>query len=61
MVEATAMKPAQPNAGWRFRLGLIVLVVGWLSPLLFGGLGPDGAHHFPVFLYPKFIVSALGM
>jgi hypothetical protein len=23
----------QPQAGWRFRLGLIILVVGWLSPL----------------------------
>jgi len=27
------MKPEQPRAGWRFRLGLIILVVGWLSPL----------------------------
>ena len=33
MEKATAMKPGQPRAGWRFRLGLIVLVVGWLSPL----------------------------
>jgi len=27
------MKPGQPRPGWRFRIGLIVLVVGWLSPL----------------------------
>ena len=33
MVKATVMKPGQPRTGWRFRLGLIVLVVGWLSPL----------------------------
>ena len=33
MEKATAMKPGQPPAGWRFRLGLIILVVGWLSPL----------------------------
>jgi hypothetical protein len=33
MVKAAAMKPGEPPAGWRFRLGLIVLVVGWLSPL----------------------------
>ena len=33
MQKATAMKPGQTRAGWRFRLGLIVLVVGWLSPL----------------------------
>ena len=33
MAKNTAMKPGQQHAGWRFRLGLIVLVVGWLSPL----------------------------
>ncbi len=33
MVTATATKTEQPRAGWRFRLGLITLVVGWLSPL----------------------------
>ena len=33
MVKATATKTEQPQPGWRFRLGLIVLVVGWLSPL----------------------------
>ena len=33
MVTATATETEQPRAGWRFRLGLIVLVVGWLSPL----------------------------
>jgi hypothetical protein len=33
MDRTTAMKPEQPRAGWRFRLGLIILVVGWLSPL----------------------------
>ena len=27
------MKPGQPHAGWRFPLGLIVLVMGWLSPI----------------------------
>jgi hypothetical protein len=24
----------QPRAGWRFRLGLITLIVGWFSPSL---------------------------
>jgi hypothetical protein len=33
MVTATATETEQPQAGWRFRLGLIILVVGWLSPL----------------------------
>ena len=33
MVKTTAMKSGHPPAGWRFRLGLIILVVGWLSPL----------------------------
>jgi hypothetical protein len=28
------MKTDQPKAGWRFRLGLTILIVGWLSPLL---------------------------
>ncbi|MBW2428443.1 MAG: hypothetical protein JRF56_05745, partial [Deltaproteobacteria bacterium] len=27
-------KTDQPKAGWRFRLGLTILIVGWLSPLL---------------------------
>jgi len=34
MVKATATKTDQPKTGWRFRLGLTILVVGWLSPLL---------------------------
>ena len=34
MVKATATKSGQPRAGWRFRLGLTILIVGWLSPLL---------------------------
>ena len=34
MEKATVMKPEQPRVGWRFRLGLIILVIGWLSPLL---------------------------
>jgi hypothetical protein len=34
MVKATATKSEQPQAGWRFHLGLTVLIVGWLSPLL---------------------------
>ena len=33
MVKASATKTEQPRAGWRFRLGLIILVFGWLSPL----------------------------
>ncbi len=28
------MKPEQSPGGWRFRLGLTVLIVGWFSPLL---------------------------
>jgi len=34
MVKVTATKTEQPLAGWRFRLGLTILIVGWLSPLL---------------------------
>jgi hypothetical protein len=34
MVKVAATKIDQPKTGWRFRLGLIILVVGWLSPLL---------------------------
>lgn len=34
MAETPTMKPGQPRTGWRFRLGLTVLIVGWLSPLL---------------------------
>ena len=34
MLKATATKTDQPKAGWRFRLGLTILVVGWLCPLL---------------------------
>ena len=34
MEKATAMKPEHSPAGWRFRLGLTILIVGWLSPLL---------------------------
>jgi hypothetical protein len=33
MTKATTITPGQPHAGWRIRLGLIILVVGWLSPL----------------------------
>ena len=34
MSPTTVSKNVQPRAGWRFRLGLTILVVGWLSPLL---------------------------
>ena len=34
MVKATETKTDQPKAGWRFRLGLAILIVGWLSPVL---------------------------
>jgi hypothetical protein len=34
MVKATATQTVQPRAGWRFRLGLTTLIVGWFSPLL---------------------------
>ena len=33
MEKATAMKPGQSRAGWRIKLGLVVLIVGFLSPL----------------------------
>jgi len=33
MTQNAAQKNKQSAAGWRFRLGLIILVVGWLSPL----------------------------
>jgi len=34
MVKVTATKTDQPKAGWRFRLGLTILIVGWFSPVL---------------------------
>jgi hypothetical protein len=34
MMEQKAMTTEQPRAKWRFRLGLTILIVGWLSPLL---------------------------
>ena len=34
MTQTAASNTGQPQAGWRFRLGLIILVVGWLTPLL---------------------------
>ncbi len=33
-MEQKAMTTEQPRAGLRFRLGLTILIVGWLSPLL---------------------------
>jgi hypothetical protein len=34
MTQTAASKTGQPRAGWRFRLGLTILIVGWFSPLL---------------------------
>jgi hypothetical protein len=34
MTEPAASKTEKFQAGWRFRLGVIILFVGWLSPLL---------------------------
>jgi hypothetical protein len=34
MTQGAATKTGQPPTGLRFRLGLIILIVGWLSPLL---------------------------
>ena len=34
MTQTASSDVQQPQAGWRFRLGLITLIVGWLSPLL---------------------------
>jgi len=34
MMEQKTMTTEQPRAGWRFRLGLTILIVGCLSPLL---------------------------
>jgi len=34
MTQTAASDTEQPRAGWRFRLGLTILIVGWLSPLL---------------------------
>jgi len=33
MAQTTVSKTEQPQAGWRLRLGMIILVVGFLSPL----------------------------
>jgi len=33
MTPTTASKTEQPPAGWRSRLGLIILIIGFLSPL----------------------------
>lgn len=34
MTQNNSSNSEQPRAGWRFRLGLTVLIAGWLSPLL---------------------------
>lgn len=34
MINTAATKPEPPRAGWRLRLGLVVLIIGFLSPLL---------------------------
>jgi hypothetical protein len=34
MMEEKPMTPAQAPHGWRFRLGLSLFIIGWLSPLL---------------------------
>jgi len=34
MTQGAATKAGQPHGGLRFRLGLTILIVGWLSPLL---------------------------
>ena len=34
MTKTVASSVGNPRDGWRFRLGLIILVAGWLSPLL---------------------------
>ena len=34
MTQTAASKIGQPHNGLRFRLGLTILIVGWLSPLL---------------------------
>ena len=34
MTQAAELKIEQPRTGLRFRLGLTILIVGWLSPLL---------------------------
>jgi hypothetical protein len=117
MTQTAESKPEQPRAGWRFRLGLTILVVGWLSPLcipvitatelaaiaimgksgynlikerifgflkkhgppdrvsltryriglvmfvlpiLFGWLGPYGAHQIPGYETHRFFVSLIG-
>jgi len=33
MTQTAALKNEQPGGGWRLRLGLAILIVGWLSPL----------------------------
>jgi len=34
MTQNNSSNSEQPRAGWRFNLGLTVLIVGWLSPML---------------------------
>ena len=34
MNQTTSLKTGQTLAGWRLRLGLTILIVGWLSPVL---------------------------
>ncbi len=34
MTQTATSKTGQPQTGWRLRLGLTILIVGWLSPLL---------------------------
>ena len=34
MTQTATSKTGQPRAGWCFRLGLTIMIAGWLSPLL---------------------------
>ena len=34
MTQVSALNSAPPKAGWRFHLGLVILITGFLSPLL---------------------------
>ncbi len=44
MAKTTAIKAGQQHEGWRFRVGLIVLVVGWLSPVCIPVVAASDLH-----------------
>ena len=52
MTQTAEKRTGQPPTGLRFRLGLTILIVGWL--------GPYGAHKIPGYETHRLVVIVIG-